>query len=174
MTFLSSAIGLSVAIIAGLALSGCTHSQSLLGKKEYRLEKDIKQEAFKKFYYTYSSTAFPPEFQRYLFAVDNGKATFYHEKREGETVFLKEKDITVSGTLELSADEWQTFWDFLKKGTVHKRIESTTSGDAGPWLFLYWDGDKDVNQEFEFTNYSTLRAFETFCIELKKKQMGKQ
>lgn len=39
---------------------------------------------------------------------------FYHEKREGNKVFLTEEDITVSGAIELTDKEWEEFCEELK------------------------------------------------------------
>lgn len=61
--------------------------------------KTIKESDFKEFYYTYSSTTNPPEFQRYRIYIENGKRMFYHEKREGDNVFLTEEDIIFSRNL---------------------------------------------------------------------------
>lgn len=129
----------------------------------------IKEDDFKEFYYTYSTTVNPPEFQRYRIYIENGKKMFYHEKREGDKVFLTEDDITVSGEIELSSKEWETFWSFISGGTVENRKESTTSGGSGPWLFLYWNGDKDKCQQFSFADLEKENGFEEFCEELKNR-----
>lgn len=121
------------------------------------------EDKFKDFYYTYATTVNPPEFQRYRFYKEDGKFYFYHEKREGDSVFLTEEDITVYGTKELTDEEWETFWKLIGGGSVKKRKESTNSGGSGPWLYLYWDGDKDIYQEFSFKEYENLYEFEEFC-----------
>lgn len=128
--------------------------------------KKITEDKFKDFYYTYATTVNPPEFQRYRFYMENGKAFFYHEKREGNNVFLTEDDITVCGTKELSDEEWSRFWNLIDGGNVSKRKENTDSGNSGPWLYLYWDGDKDIYQEFSFAEDEYVYEFETFCVEL--------
>ena len=125
--------------------------------------KKVTEDKFKEFYYTYATTVNPPEFQRYRFFMEDGKAFFYHEKREGNNTFLTEEDITLSGTRELSGEEWNTFWAFLDGGTVKKRTERTDSGNPGPWLYLYWDGDKNACQVFSFKEQDTVYAFEEFC-----------
>lgn len=140
---------------------GCANAMrtQIVGKR-------ITQDNFKDFYYTYQTTVNPPDFQRYRFYKEDGKTYFYHEKREGDSVFLTEEDITVSGTRELTGEEWNTFWKLIDGGGVIKRKEYTTSGGSGPWLFLYWDGDKDVCQEFSFKEYDNLYEFEAFCERL--------
>lgn len=131
--------------------------------------KTIKEDAFREFYYTYSTTVNPPEFQRYRIYTENSKRMFYHEKREGNTVFLTEEDITVSGEVELTPEEWERFWSFISGGTVKARKERVTAGGPGPWLYLYWNGDKDKYQEFTFADSEKKTEFEEFCMELKSR-----
>ena len=131
--------------------------------------KAVKEGDFKEFYYTYSTTVNPPEFQRYRIYIDeNGRRMFYHEKREGDRVFLTEEDITVAGERELTSEEWDTFWNCISGGVVVNRRESVTSGGAGPWLYLYWKGDKDKCQVFTFGERENLYEFEEFCKGLKE------
>lgn len=118
------------------------------------------------FYYTYASSTFPPQYQRYRFFMEGGKRYFYHEKREGNVFPLTEAHITVSGTAELTETDWKRFFGFLEGGTVKKREENVTSGDAGPWLYLYWNGDNGCVQEFSFASYGKLSEFEAYCAEL--------
>lgn len=124
----------------------------MLLKNTKTVGKSIKEDDFKEFYYTYSTTVNPPEFQRYRIYIENGKRMFYHEKREGDHVFLTEEDITVSGEFELTSEEWETFWNCISGGRVENRKESTASGGSGPWLYLYWNGDKNKCQEFTFAD----------------------
>lgn len=156
------------AIAACLAFScmGCADAGGFSlfsGVGEKVVGKKITEDKFKDFYYTYATTVNPPEFQRYRFYMEDGKAFFYHEKREGNNVFLTEDDITVSGTKELSGEEWAFFWNLIDGGSVRKRQENTQSGGSGPWLYLYWNGDKDICQEFTFKEYETVYEFEEFC-----------
>lgn len=124
------------------------------------------------FYYTYSTSTFPPDYQRYRFYVEDGKYFFYHEKREGEHWPLRETDKTVFGTVELSEAEWSTFFDYLKGGVVKKRTESTECGSSGPWLYLYWKGDRSKYQEFSFESFDKKISFEEFCIKLKQSSLN--
>ena len=116
----------------------------------------------------------PPEFQRYRFLVKNGAHLFHHEKREGNHWPLTEKDITVTGTKELSQAEWQQFFNYLKKGKVEKRKEHLEDGGRGPWMFLYWKGDKGKIQEYSFPSWDAQKSFEEFCIMLKNEQLKQQ
>lgn len=131
--------------------------------------KTVKEGDFKEFYYTYSTTVNPPEFQRYRIYIENGKRMFYHEKREGDKVFLTEEDITVSGETELTSEEWEAFWSYLSGGTVENRKESADSGSSGPWLYLYWNGDKNKCQKFIFADSEKETEFEAFCAGLKSR-----
>ncbi|MBQ2031659.1 MAG: hypothetical protein II483_05600, partial [Lachnospiraceae bacterium] len=136
-------------------------------KKEFVVGKDIAKEDILQFYYTYDSSTYPPEFQRYRFYTEGGKLLFYHEKREGDHWPLAESDATVTGTRELSAAEWDTMFSLLCGGTVRAREEHLESGGRGPWLFLYWKGDRGKIQEFTFASYEKQREFEAFCVALK-------
>ena len=131
---------------------------------------DIAQEDITDFYFTYDSSTNPPFFQRYRFYEDNGAHWFYHEKREGRHWPLREKDITVSGSVKLTDEQWAAFFDLVKGGKVEKRKEHTESGGRGPWLFLYWKGDRGKYQEFAFSSWGVQKAFEVYCIKLKDAQ----
>lgn len=151
-----------IAACTTLSFTGCAKA----------VGKQITKDKFKDFYYTYSTTVNPPEFQRYRFYMEDDKAFFYHEKREGNNTFLTEEDITVSGTKELTNEEWETFWKLIDGGNVEKRKDNANSGGSGPWLYLYWDGDKNICQEFAFREDAVLYDFEEFCEELVKLQQN--
>ena len=119
------------------------------------------------FYYTYSTSTCPPHYQRYRFYVDGDRRMFYHETREGGGWPQTEKDITASGTRALSEAEWAEFCKCVQGGTVRDRMEHLESGGAGPWLFLYWKGDRGTCQEFSFVSVSARFAFEDLCAGLK-------
>ena len=99
---------------------------------------DISFEEITDFYYTYDASTAPPHYQRYRFYTEGGAKYFYHETRAGERFPLTEEDITESGTRELTDEEWNEFYTLLCGGTVSNRSEDTSSGDSGPWLYLYW------------------------------------
>ncbi len=152
-----------------ILLSGCAGSGLISLKHKKTVGKDIAIDDITEFYWTYATSSFPPEYQRYYFHTEDGTYWFYHETREGERFPLQKEDITVSGTLELTAEEWNTFFDYLNNGTVRSREENTSSGDSGPWTYLYWKKDKGDIQEFSFESYAKASSFETFCKELKAK-----
>ncbi|MBQ2601847.1 MAG: hypothetical protein II583_00355 [Oscillospiraceae bacterium] len=136
--------------------------------RERTLWKDISTEDFTEFYYTVSGSAYPPEFQRYRFYSEDGSVYFYHETREGDHWPLTENDVTVSGTMKLSDEQASAFFAALEGGTVKQRSEIDESGDSGPWLYLYWKGDKAKYQEFSFADYGAQSRFVELCLELKE------
>ena len=136
------------------------------GKRERVVGKDITLESITEFYYTHSSSTYPPDYQRYRFYVEEGTYKFYHEKREGTDWPLTESHITGSGSIELSEKEWAEFLNLLKGGAVKKRNPSFEAGSSGPWLYLYWKGDRDKYQAFSFSTLNEMNAFEEFCEKL--------
>ena len=136
-------------------------------KRELTVGTDIGPEDVTEFYYTLSSSTDPPRYQRYRFYIQEGRTFFCHEKREGDHWPLREADVTVSGTRELTPAEWDAFFDLLRDGTVEKRKENPDSGGSGPWLYLYWKGDRSVWQEYAFSNRQARSDFEDFCAALR-------
>ena len=49
------------------------------GKKT--VGKDILSDDITDFYYTYDTSTYPPEFQRYRFYAEDGRYYFYHETK---------------------------------------------------------------------------------------------
>ena len=135
-------------------------------KRLYVMGVDIEPEDVTEFYYTVSTSTFPPHYQRYRFYKENGTYKFFHETREGDHLPLTEADATVTGTIELSGDQWSDFLVLLVGGEVIARQEHLESGDSGPWLYLYWTGDKGEIQEFSFVSLSTRSDFEALCERL--------
>ncbi len=134
--------------------------------KELKVGSDVKIEDVTEFFYTLSTSTNPPHYQRYRFYAQEDGTFFYHEKREGDHWPLREGDITVSGTRELTEAEWSAFFDLLRDGTVRQREEHPEDGDPGPWLYLYWKRDKGTWQEYAFPGYQARSAFEDFCAAL--------
>ena len=160
---------LSLCLLAGLLLTGCKAVPVL--KSEFTVGTDIRQEDISEFYYTYENINYNAFYQRYRFYAEDGSYYFYHETRERPEDYgpATEEDITASGTVKLTEAQWAEFFGYLKDGIVVKRGESTESGSRGPWLYLYWTGDKSEYQEFTFDSVSTRSAFEDFCAELAQK-----
>ena len=139
---------------------------SLMRNKERVVGIDIVEQDITEFFYTVSSSSYPPAYQRYRFYKEDGACQFYHEKREGSNWPLTESNITLSGSMELSEEQWKEFVKFLEGGTVKKREESVEAGNSGPWLYLYWNGDQAKYQEFSFSSIDVKKSFEEFCAEL--------
>ena len=117
-------------------------------------------DGFTDFYYTYDASTYPPYYQRYRFYVEDGECFFFHETREGGGWPQTEEDITVSGTVKLTEEDWKTFFGYLEGGTVKQPEISDESGDAGPWTYIYRG---DGQEEYEFPSYAARLAFEEYC-----------
>ena len=102
------------------------------------------------FYYTVDSSAYPPQFQRYRIYAEGGQRFFHHETREGDHWPLTEDDITVSGTVALTSEQWDALCDLLRGGTAQRREETLIDGDDGPWVFIYWNGGEKEGRAFTF------------------------
>lgn len=121
------------------------------------------------FYYTYENINYNAFYQRYRFYVEDGKYMFHHETRErpGDYGWTTEEDITAEGTYELSEADWMRVMALLQNGKVSERNDDdVVDGDDGPWTFIYWKGDKDTIQVFNFASYGDRSAFVKFCEEL--------
>ena len=161
--------GVLMAFLISL-ISGCRTLRS-----EWIVGKDIKKEDITEFYYTDSATTNPPRFQRYHFYVENGIYLFTHEKREGEDIFPTEKDITETGSLELTEEEWNKFFELINSGVVTKRSDITNLNDGtSKDLFLYWNNDKNDSQVFNFESSNKMLEFEKYCLVLKEKEIQMQ
>ena len=142
-------------------------SNVLTDSNEKTVGTDIAYDDITDFYYTYDASTDPPEYQRYRFYVEDVKKLFYYETREGGGWPQTEEDITISGTVDLKEEEWAAFCGCIEDGTVRKREENLEDGDAGPWLYLYWNGDRGELQEFSFASREEQADFEFFCEMLK-------
>lgn len=140
----------------------------LFGRRSAVVGDDIAGEDISEFYFTYDASTYPPEFQRYRLFKKDGRVFFYHEKREGDHWPLREEDATVTGTTELTGEQWDAFFDLLKGGVVRAREEHLEAGGSGPWLFLYWKNDRGKIQEYSFASYEKQCAFEKLCEALKE------
>lgn len=140
----------------------------LFGRRSAVVGDDIAGEDISEFYFTYDASTYPPEFQRYRLFKKDGRVFFYHEKREGDHWPLREEDATVTGTTELTGEQWNAFFDLLKGGVVRAREEHLEAGGSGPWLFLYWKNDRGKIQEYSFASYEKQCAFEKLCEALKE------
>ena len=141
----------------------------------------IAKEDIQDFYYTYNWIGFNAEYQRYRFYLENGKHYFFHETRGTKDNYgwNEEGDTTAKGTMALNDQEWSAFYDLIKDGEVEERKEHLEDGDAGPWFYLYWKGDRGNIQEYAFPSLGAQREFESYCKKLREetpqgKALGKR
>ena len=135
--------------------------------------KDIPVSDITDFYYTEENINYDAYYQRYRFYVEDGKHMFFHETRERKDEYgpCTEDDTTLTGTIELTDDQWSEFTDLVSGGTVKSRENSADAGGTGPWLYLYWSNDKGKYQQFSFDSYETQAKFEEYCLSLAPKDM---
>ena len=124
----------------------------MTGNRERVVGVDIAAEDITEFFYTYSSSTYPPDYQRYRLYKENGIYRFYHEKSRYMNIHMKDTEahITISGSVELSEEEWKEFLSCINGGKVKERNQESETGGSGPWLYLYWKGDGGKYQEFSF------------------------
>ncbi len=139
-------------------------------KSNYVVGKDIKEADITEFYYTVENINYDAFYQRYRFYVEDGKHMFFHERRERKNDYgwLTEADRVAMATMELSEDEWKSFYDLVCDGTVTARKDSADAGGQGPWTYLYWKADKGKYQVFDFVSRDALKSFEELCEKLEK------
>ena len=139
-------------------------------KSRYTVGSDIEADDITEFYYTVENINYNASYLRYRFYSQDGKHMFFFEKRERPNDYgpTTDKDTIAKAEFELSDDQWNEFFDLVKDGTVRKRHTSAESGDTGPWLYLYWKGDKGEYQEYTFQSEQKLLEFEDFCLLLSK------
>lgn len=166
---------LLAAAVSMLALFGCATRERIgevvdspVIKGEKIVGKDIELFEINQFYYTVENINYDAFYLRYMFYKENGSYFFFHEARERKDDYgpATEEDRTDFGTVELTNRQWDAFRDLVEGGTVTKREDDADSGDTGPWLYLYWDGDKDVYQVFRFASAEKEKAFVELCESL--------
>ena len=156
-------LAILILCLALLPILGCDRPKNGV----YVMGVDIAPEDVTEFYYTVSTSTFPPHYQRYRFYKQDGAYKFFHETREGDHLPLTEADATVSGTIGLSGDQWSDFLVLIAGGEVVARQEHLEDGASDPWLYLYWTGDKGDIQEFSFVSPATQSDFESLCKSLR-------
>ena len=139
-----------------ILLSGCGQNfvPFLNGEDVMIVGKDIKEDDINEFYYTKENINYDAYYQRYRFYVEDGKHMFFHETRERKDEYgpCTEDDTTLTGTIELTDDQWSEFTDLVSGGTVKSREDSADAGGTGPWLYLYWTNDKGKYQQYSAEN----------------------
>ena len=160
-------VGLCAAVIPG----GCTKKEN--ADLSARItNRNIPVADVRDFYYTYENINYNAFYQRYRFYAEDGKYMFFHETRErpNDYGWTTEEDRTAVGTIEIGEAGWAEAMELLKDGTVSRRKDSAEAGDSGPWLYIYWKGDKDKDQVFAFASYKDLKTFEEYCRKLAEKK----
>ncbi|MCR4739235.1 MAG: hypothetical protein K5886_03120 [Lachnospiraceae bacterium] len=134
----------------------------------FTVGEDIGIEDITDFYYTVEDINYDACYQRYRFYVEDGKHIFFHETRERKDDYgpCTEEDTTLTGTIELTDEQWSEFFDLVSGGRVRSREESAETGDTGPWLYLYWVNDNSDIQQFSFASYGDEKAFVDFCLSI--------
>ena len=150
--------GILICIMFGLLFSACLKKEMIVGQT-------VKQMDINEFYYTVDKSTNPPEFFRYYFHKENEKWIFHFEKREADHWPLTEADITEVCDVNLSDAEAEEFFSYINNGKITKRSDAPLDS-SGPYLFIYWNGDKGDYQVFEFEAYSQQKEFEVFCRSL--------
>ncbi|MBP5608275.1 MAG: hypothetical protein J6X66_08430, partial [Lachnospiraceae bacterium] len=130
--------------------------------------KDIAFSDITEFYDTEENINYDAYFQRYRFYTEKGKFFFFHERRERKNDYgpCKEEDAVEKGTSELKDEQWRVFCDLIGGGEVKARKDDASSGDSGPWYYLYWKNDRSRYQVYSFASYGKEKEFEKFCREL--------
>ena len=150
--------GILICIMIGLLFAGC-------GKKEMTVGSAVKQADINEFYYTVDESTYPPQFFRYYFHKENEQWIFHFEKREADHWPLTEADVTESCDVNLTDAERDEFFSYIINGRITRRSDMPLDS-SGPYLFIYWTGDKDEYQVFDFEDYGKQKDFEAFCRSL--------
>ncbi len=161
-----------IAMMLAVVMAGCGAQEEPADMSLFNsgktVGKDIAVEDITDFYYTVEDINYDAYYQRYRFYIEDGKHIFFHETRErpGDYGPCTEEDTTLTGTMELTDEQWAQFTDLVSGGTVKARSDSAESGDTGPWLYLYWTGDNGKIQQFTFESYGKEAEFEEYCESL--------
>ena len=159
---------MTVSLLILMSICGCNRS----GSSETITNRNIPLEDVTEFCYTYENINYGAFYQRYRFCAENERYTFSHETRERPNDYgpTTKQDITEEGSFELTFEEWLEAMRLLKKGKVSPRAASSESGSSGPWTYIYWKNDKSRYQNFEFSCYEEMKAFEGYCSDLARRE----
>ena len=145
-----------------------TSSSSMEMSDRYIIGSKVRESMVYDFYYTEENINYNAYYLRYRFYKEDDKYFFFYDIRKKENDYgpATEQDRIAFGTVELEYYQWSRFIDTIDHGKVKKRKESTESGDRGPWTYLYWEGDKDIEQQYSFQSYEKQQQFVQLCEEL--------
>lgn len=156
-----------------LLLAACLVSGAASAAGALAVGRDIPADDITEFVHTRENINYGAYFLRYRYYAEEGKHFFQHQKRERKDYGpCTEADTVRAGTVLLSDSEWSSFVSLIEQGSVQKRRESTTTGDSGPWSYLYWKNDRGVIQEYKFADYGALKSFEEFSEKLIESYQG--
>lgn len=140
-------------------------TSALFANQPKQIGKHIAPHSILSFTYTYSSSVNPPNYIRYQFSMEDGAPVFRYEYRKGNHWPLTEEDISDASSVFLTHAQWQEMLSCLENGKVTQRKTQTESGDAGPWTYITWRGDKGKYQQFSFPDTGKRADFERLCIQ---------
>ena len=145
-----------------------TSSSSMTMADRYIIGNKVKESMVYDFYYTEENINYNAFYLRYRFYREDDRYYFFYDIRKKENDYgpATEQDRIVFGTIELEYYQWEKFIDTIASGKVEKRKQSNETGDRGPWTYLYWEGDKDINQQYSFGSYEKQQQFIELCEEL--------
>lgn len=162
----SGKMGLTIlAVVLGVVGFACMGVAVFLGisahnNKTLVVGKTLDVSEISEFYLTRSATTNPPYFQRYVFRDVEGKKELYHEKREGDKVFLGPEDATVTGTIPMTDEEWNEFLSLIEGGTVSVPEEDYGTGGSRPYMTLYRKNQAENDNVREFSGRESGLALE--------------
>ena len=159
-------------LLCVLSFAGCASKEDSdvkLFQKTFEVGKDIERYNIKEFYYTYENINYDAFYQRYhVYKTDYGTPYFTHITRQRKDDYgpTTPEDTVKSGTIEMTDEQWEKFYELISGGTVAEREDTADSGGSGPWYFLYWDNDKEKYREYKFVSYAAEKALEDFFVSL--------
>ncbi len=141
-------------------------SEYIAGQRIIIVGADVLLQDINEVYYTVSSTNNPPEYNRIHIYKEEDIYILNHEVREGEHYPLTEEDITISDKIKLTEEQFNQIYEYLEGGTVTLRAARYDGGDKGPFIYLYWNKDKNKYQQFSFKDYEQQLGFYKYCLSI--------
>ena len=134
-------------------------------KNKLTVGKDVPFSELKELVYTVATTSYPPYSVRYRFEFSSDEVRFFYTRKEGKSLPLRDEDIVENKQGTLTEEQKKRLFESLSGGKLRKRKESITTGDSGPWVYLYCLEDFGKT-EFSFEIYLKSTAFLALCNEL--------
>ena len=105
--------------------------------------RDILAEDITDFSFTYEESD-SLTYQIYRFYMEEGKYIFFHERKENDTIS--------TGTIELTQEQWNSFFSWIKGGTI-ERYEV-----PGYTISISWNDNED--HPYSFPSFGAITAFQ--------------